>query len=226
MALRLNNLDPAQKLIITQYDREEGSTINEIEAALPDAFGISVGSVFTDPFNANVTNDSTAEKAAAFLNVSRKIGARVTSVFYSGPEPTEMSIELEFNAFYSAVEEVVVPCMSLMLMAVGRQYDYRKLKGQFTGAVGNYVDRYIQVIEESNQSGFAEEVGLIVGPSPVRVKFGKTLYLDAAYIATASPSFSNVLDNQFMPMSATCAITVKIQRNPVYDEIRKMFGRT
>jgi len=231
MAEWLNALDDRQKMIITQYERGDdgglGGTIRSIKAALPENFGISVGSVFTDPFNANVSSNSTVEKVAAKLQVSRKIGARVTSVYYSGPEPTEMSVELEFNAFYSAEQEVMAPIISLMMMAVGTEKGLDDLNAQLKGSSSNFftetASKWIEQIDSSAAGGIASEIKIIKGPQPCQIKFGNVMTIDSAYISTASPSFSNILDNQFLPMQATCALTIKIQRNPLWSDIFDMF---
>lgn len=220
----LNKLDPKQRFQIVQYYRDSGNPITRVAAALPDNFGISVGSVFTDPFNANITSNPIAEKVAAFFNFSRKAGARVTSVYYDGPEPTEISLELEFAAYYSGHDEVISPVLSLMLMAVGREQDYRDLQGQFTGFPGAVLDRWIEQIEESKGGTVADQIKLIRGPQPVRINFGGVMRIPAAYVSTVAPAFSNVLDNQFAPLHATCAITIKIERNPVYSDIQDFFG--
>ena len=215
----VDSLPYGQRVTIKQY--QGGQLLRRVTAGLPDGHGVSVGSTFTDPFNKNVGDSSSiqdlATRGSALLGVSRKPGAMATSIFYEGPEPTEISFELNFESFYSAKDEVIIPVMNLMMMAVGREYGIDALTGMF-----DFYDQFIDQINDVNES-LTDRIGIIKGPEICRVRMGKTTVFDRCYISSVAPSFSNVLDNQFLPVAASCSITVKLERNPTQGSVASMF---
>lgn len=215
----IDSLPYGQRVTIKQY--QEGQLLRRVTAGLPDAHGVSVGSTFTDPFNKNVGDGSKiqdlATGAATFLGVSRKPGAMATSLYYEGPEPTEISFELNFESFYSAKDEVIIPVMNLMMMGVGREYGLETIKGMY-----DFYDQFIDEINDVDES-LTDRIGIIKGPEICRVRMGKTTVFDRCYVSSVAPTFSNVLDNQFLPVAATCSITVKLERNPTQESVASMF---
>ena len=218
----IDSLPYGQRVTIKQY--QEGQLLRRVTAGLPDGHGVSVGSTFTDPFNKNVGDSSKlqglATRAATFLGVSRKPGAMATSIYYEGPEPTEISFELNFESFYSAKDEVIIPVMNLMMMGVGREYGLDHITEMY-----DFFDQFIDAINDVDES-LTDRIGVIKGPEICRVRMGKTTVFDRCYISSVAPTFSNVLDNQFLPVSATCSITVKLERNPTQESVASMFRQS
>lgn len=218
----IDSLPYGQRVTIKQY--QEGQLLRRVTAGLPDGHGVSVGSTFTDPFNKNVGDGSKIQdlaiRAATFLGVSRKPGAMATSIFYEGPEPTEISFELNFESFYSARDEVMIPVMNLMMMAVGREHGIEELKGRWP-----FYDQMMNSINDVSES-LTDRIGIIKGPEICKVRMGKTTVFDRCYVSSVAPTFSNVLDNQFLPVAATCSITVKLERNPTQESVAAMFRQS
>lgn len=224
---KLNDLKPGQLLTITPLVDGEPSPRGRIKAALPPNFGASVGSAFTDPFNNNVSAgsyDSIAEKASSYLGFSRKLGSRVTSVFYSGPEPTEISFEMTFESFYSAKEEVIIPVMKLMSLSVGKEVGAEELQEILGGFNNVFAEKANELIQSARDfSAGADAIKLIQGPPICELKFGKVMRFNRCYVSSVGVSFSNVLDNEQLPVSATCSVTVKIERNVTLQDIGAIF---
>lgn len=207
----------------------EGGNARLVRAPLPDGYGMSVGSAFTDPNNIDLAGNTGGGRMGQLLGGLAKytsqytgISTRATqrsNVFYAGPEPTEVSFELNFSAYYSAYDEVVKPAARLMMMSVGTELPLSKLNP--------FVDEFLQeegVDETDDDGGITEGFGLIRSAGEVEIRFGKAMGIKRAYVSSVGVKFSNVLDNQGYPMSADCSVTVKVIRNPTQKEVGDYFG--
>lgn len=110
--LKMAELDNKHKLRISSGDKYH------VEAPLPDNFGFTVGSEYTTPFDLGSVS-GTLQKLYAIGGISAPVGLRMRKM-YANPEPTEISFEMEFAAYHSAKEDVVVPIVTLMVMSLGR----------------------------------------------------------------------------------------------------------
>lgn len=195
-------------------------------APLPDNFGMTVGSEFSAPFDAHFVSGTVA-KAVTLSNIGIKTGVATTK-FYSNPEPSEISFELQFEAYHSAREDVLVPVIRLMAMSLGRAIkaeDVERMIKRFAGRIGDFIGiddlgAGLTTSEENKQTtdrilGF---INFVEGPPTVFIKFGEVLKLRNAYISSVAPQFSNILDAQGMPMSATCNVTAIMENDPVLSE--------
>lgn len=239
---KLNTLDEKFKVKIMS---EEDGNVTIIEAPLPETFGLTVGSEFSSPFDAQALAGVLQKfkiPGALAGGVSRRMGV-VTTKFYSNPEPTEISFELEFKAEYSARHEVVEPALALMCMSLGDAYtteefvseiaDIRDGLSELSGGLVSKADR--ANTEGANADSASkpdwwedtdnamELIGLIKGPATVRIKFGNVYELAPVWVSSVNAQFSNVVDAEGMPLACTCSVTAVIQRDPVRADMRKFF---
>lgn len=206
-----------------------------VEAPLPDQFGVTVGSEFSAPFDGNLVSGSLA-KVAALQGVAKKTGTSGRKM-YSNPEPSEISIDLEFEAYYSAKEEVVLPVALLMAMSLGTTLDsarleqnmlqYLSLGDNLTGFNTAEEVESVDIVSEEQEEWsdrIMELIGFLQGPRKVRVHFGRTMVLPSVWVASVAPQFSNVLDPNGFPMSATVSVTFALEMEPVVEDLNQWFS--
>lgn len=219
------NQNPASVLSIIQLNTDGGNA-RVVRAPLPDGYGMSVGSAFTDPNNVDLAGNTGSGRMGQVLGALAKYGSQFTgistkatqrsNVFYAGPEPTEISFELRFDAYYSAYDEVVKPAAKLMMMSVGTELPLSTLNPFIS-------DTIREEGGDESGGGLFEGFGLIRAAGEVKVKFGKALNIERAYVSSVGVKFSNVLDNQGYPMSVDCSVTIKVIRNPTQYEVGKHY---
>lgn len=236
---RLATLDEKHKITII---RQKDADLTVLEAPLPDQFGFSVGSEFTAPFDAQSLAGVLQKLKIPVGGLSRRVGV-VTTKFYSNPEPTEISFEMQFHAEYSARHEVMEPVFALMGMSLGRNMTaedlvavidkFRDSLSDLTGiesissgsndeganSAGDDVGDWAK-----NADGALALIGLIESPETVIIKFGNVYALDNVWISSVTPSFSNTVDAEGFPISCTCSVNAVLQRDPVIDDLRRFFG--
>lgn len=220
----------------------------EVLAPLPESFGFTVGSEYSAPFDVSLPS-GILQKGLALGGISQKLGIRMRKM-YSNPEPTEISFEMEFAAYYSAAEEVVIPVVQLALMSLGRSIDvdqlnsdaktlWNKIKGKtsdIVGSVSNFSIGGDEAQDTGENEGITDEdtasilqnladvAEIIEGPPPQTIHFGNIYTMPNAYITSISPQFSNVLDKAGYPMSAKVSITCTLERYPVSEDIIDWFN--
>ncbi len=236
MSTTLNKIEelylsnPESVLTIIQKD-DEGRYLRKVRAPLPDGFGMSVGSAFTDPQNIDLAAHTGAGRFGQILSVAMRGASALTgfstravqnsNTFYAGPEPTEISFEIRFDSFYSAYHEVVVPAARLMMMSVGTE---RTLKDLNEVVKGELKTEELAATNEEVDS-IMTNFGLIKSAGECIIKFGKTMTIPRAYVSSVGTKFSNVVDNQGYPISCDCSVTIKVIRNPTQTEVgAKYFG--
>lgn len=218
----VSQLDDGQKIRIIEREDNGAATGRYVEAALPEEFGFSVGSEIGTPFAGYATEGRLAQ-FLALSGVSTKAGL-VTTKIYQGPEPTEMELSLSFDAYYSAKDEVVGPIVQLMLMAVGSEDGLgptmksvsNYLKSSLPSIASNYAMSMFDVSDdlsdEVSDSRIDELLRFFRAPNVCQIEVGNLFTIERAYISTVTPSFSNVLDSEFMPMHATCTVSVQLEK--------------
>ncbi|MBG24033.1 MAG: hypothetical protein CMF22_11325 [Idiomarinaceae bacterium] len=225
MQYKMKEIDPMFRIRISST---QGGVVY---APLPDNWGMTVGSEFTAPFDANLLN-GILSKGAAVAGISKKTGM-ATRKMYSNPEPTEISLDLQFEAYYSAKEEVVNPVIQLMAMSLGTTLTAEKAVQTVKEIINAGVNTFgiddlfsteqidgatevaTQVDENDRIMGF---INFVQGPPTCTVKFGNVLRLSNCYITSVAPQFSNVLDATGMPLSATCSVTIILETDPRIDD--------
>lgn len=243
---KMNQLDDKFKVKIKQIQRDD--TVVIVEAPLPDQFGFSVGSEFSAPFDASTLGGVLQKfKVPMASQASKKVGVTTTK-FYSNPQPTEISFELEFHAEYSAKKEVVEPIVALMAMSLGDAMSFDEaveyigeLRDEVAGFVNSALGKeegdedafdsgdesLLADISDDNKQraeGAMALLGLIRGPETTTMRFGNVYILDNVWVSSVSPQFSNVIDAEGFPLSATVSVTAIIQRDPVVADVNRFFG--
>ena len=227
---RMKQLDPMFRVEISYTLDDVPFTVY---APLPDNFGITVGSEFSAPFDANFLSGTLSKGAAVAMakgsrgeasGLGNKLGV-VTKKYYSNPEPSEISFELQFEAYHDAREDVMYPIIQLMAMGLGRSVTPSQARqyianlasdiGLNTIADAIAPDANIDFTNEETAKNVFEFLQFVAGPSKARIKFGNVLSLSDTYISSVAPQFSNILDSRGYPMSATCAITAVLEKDPL-----------
>lgn len=216
-------------------------------APLPDGFGMTYGSEYSAPFDMNTMSDAW-RKAYALQGISTKVGIQMKKM-YSNPEPTEFSFDMEFNAYYSPLDEVLFPVYYLSQMTLGSSLTFEDLsqgtqnflkkvndgikkassavgieveEGPLQGAIEYDVDDTVQ----AGVSGALRLINFIKSPKKVNVYFGNTMKWENMYITSVATSFSKRLDLNGIPMYAKCSVTVTPESYPVAETMNKVFDVT
>jgi hypothetical protein len=232
------NTLPEQRVTLTQIS---GTTSMKVSAALPDNFGMTVGSEFASPFDTGSINQKMS-KLLFLANIPQKAALRMRKM-YSNPTPTEISFDMEFTSHYDAKYEVVYQVLKLMAMSVGRQLQWAEMKrriesflekGQEIAAGGLEIigaeddARAIQLsapdVNEANFSKVTDLFNLLQGPPTSRLQFGRTIDIPDCFVTSVASKFSNVLDVNGYPTSAVCSVTVTPQTPPVMEDIESYFS--
>tara|TARA_Y100000593_G_scaffold93164_1_gene187065 strand:- start:10758 stop:11471 length:714 start_codon:yes stop_codon:yes gene_type:complete len=218
--------------------------LKTVEAPLPPDFGLTVGSEYSTPFDTGSLSGN-IQKLYALGGISNPVGLRMRKM-YTNPEPTEISFDMEFAAYYSAKEEVALPMVTLMTMALGRIVRHEDIEaaieffgskaaagldwtGVSTDAVDEATDTALDAANQetvsSTSSRLLEMIQLIRAPELCVLKFGDLITIPNVYITSTAAQFSNVLDKDGFPMSGTVSVTCTLQVAPVADNIIDMFGK-
>lgn len=244
MQRKLAELPEAQKIIITSGNYK-------VEAPLPQDFGFTVGSEFSTPFDlGNISGR--LQQIYAVAGASNPVGIRMRKM-YLNPEPVEISFDLEFTAFYSARQEVLLPCATLAAMSLGREMGYADIPDALRSiasavvATADAVD-YVAGTDTSAAQAKVSDAGkkaadsaaefahkekvdrllnmikMIKGPETQSIRFGNVYKFKNAYITSTAFQFSNVLDSEGLPLSARVSVTATLQVAPIADEIIEAFG--
>lgn len=213
-----------------------------VEAPLPPDFGFTVGSEYTTPFDmGNISG--TLQKLYAVGGVSNPVGLRMRKM-YANPEPTEISFDMEFAAYHSAKEDVVVPIVTLMVMSLGRVVTHADIEnaiakmaelgaegaslfgfGGEAAAAGDSAQAAVRDPSTAqNSSRILDMINLITAPDVATLKFGDFLTIDKAYITSTGVQFSNILDRDGYPMSGKVSVTATVQIAPIADDVVRFFG--
>ena len=227
--LKVDQLDPGQ--VVEFHDPNFDW---RVKAPLPEQFGYSVGSEIGTPFAGYGTDGALSKVLALQFGVSSRVGL-ITQKLYQGPQETEISFDLNFNAYYSSRLEVMAPIVKLMMMSVGQEQSVNDAKEGVlnevrrmltaTDRAGSAVAEFVTGADFSIEEGSAAElIRFMRTPSLCSVRVGKIFTLNKVFISNVTPSFSNVLDNEFLPMSASCNVTIELQSPMTKLRIGKSFS--
>lgn len=241
----MHELDSMFKVRITQ-NSDDGEAY--IEAPLPAEFGFSVGSQFTATFDANTLSGVLQKFKLPFAgNISKRVGVATTK-FYSNPEPTEITFDLEFHAEYSARDEVVAPMVALAALSLGKKLEFDRIAeevGKLYDLGRDGIDKLMKLLpslleddptdeiefdsqnlsrkQKQGLSSALDFIGLIEGPNTVSIRFGNVYILDDVWVSSVTPVFSNVVDAEGLPLAGTCSVTAVLRRDPVVDDLNRAF---
>lgn len=217
-----------------------------VQSILPDEFGATVGSEYSTPFDTASVSERTAQ-VLALGGIAQKQGIRMQKM-YTNAEPTEISFQMEFNAYYSPIDEVVNPIVVLTQMALGSIVTWNEanadlraliekisaLGGDAAAMLGVNAQEEAQKANETIKEAEQEHkeigkklmdlIGVIESPEYVTVKFGNLMEWRRCYITSVGFRFSNVVDSQGFPLSAKADVTVTPWRYPVTQTMQSVFG--
>lgn len=231
---KMQEVDPKFRLEIFNEDYV-------VYATLPREFGFTVGSEYSEPFDTGAMSSSWQKAFAVAGIANSKFGMRMQKMF-TNPEPTEMSIQIDFFAYKNAKEEVFMPIVYLCMMTLGSSLSWSDVSakarelaeliqsGADTVSLISGLDAEVDTSEISvdaeNQYGgrMLDLIGLIQSPKKVSVKFGNVMHWRNMYITSVSPTFHTVLDSDGFPTKATVSLTVTPERYPIADEMLEVFG--
>jgi len=141
----------------------------------------------TIPFSSGNEIDESFEYLKLVNKIAQSLGgARGISVdrgiaeemHWKGITNQEFAVELKFDAYNSGKDDVVIPIKKLLMMATP---------------------------EPSSIPGVSKK--LWIGPPTVSIRFGNIVTLMKCWIKNVNVQFSNKLDDNFDPLSATVALT-------------------
>lgn len=213
-------------------------------APLPDNFGMTYGSEYSAPFDMNTMSDAW-RKAYALSGISTKVGIQMKKM-YSNPEPTEFSFDMEFNAYYSPIDEVLFPVYYLSQMTLGSSLTFSELEqgtqeflkkvSSALNSAGNAIGIESPPIPKQSSitmdvpdrvqdgvEGALRLINFIKSPKKVNVYFGNTMKWENMYITSVATSFSNMLDVNGVPMYAKCSVTVTPESYPIAETMNRVF---
>jgi len=219
--LHINENDPRQ--LIHFIDNIHGLTVR---ANMPETMTVGVASDIGSPFAGYASEGTAAKVLALTTGASSKIGI-VTKKLFMGVDQPDISVDIKFEAYYSALDEVVIPAIKLMMIGTAEEKSLE-------GAVKDFAK-----LMEAGETAFADVSARIVRakrvdtdklinylktPAVIKVKFGDIFTVRNAFLSSVSVSFSNVLDSDFLPMEATVSVTITPQDPFTKNEVITMFA--
>lgn len=193
-----------------------------VEAALPDQFGVGVGADISSPFAGFASGGNAANLLATYTGVTAKVGLFVKKI-YLGPDQPDFSMDLRFEAYYSAYDEVVLPVGTLMMMTAGTK-----------NTAKNEIEKFnARNVDNAQQGGIKDErlaqltsfITYLQSPGSVSVLFGEFLTVRNCLISAVNPSWGNVLDAAGNPMYADVSITFTLEEPLTTGTIATMFNK-
>jgi len=171
---------------------------NGVRAVLPETFGFGTANEVNELFDIFKFKGKILQFSGLVeANYDRGFSERS---YWRSLQNQELTVELEFNAYYSGKLDVVEPVQNLMLLAAPVETLGSATSGNVTSAWGWNA------------------------PPKVTITFGRILYFTDVIIKSVNVAFSNKLDANFDPMSATVTMTY-IPANPIgYAGIRGAGG--
>ena len=198
-----------------------------VQANMPETMTVGVGSDIGSPFAGYASEGTAAKVLALSTGASSKIGI-VTKRLFMGIDQPDISLDLKFEAYYSAFDEVLIPAVKLMLMATSEEKNLegaiRKiLKGlEKAETIGGDA---LASLNDTKRVDTDKLINYIKTPAVCKIKFGDIFTVRNAFLSNVSVSFSNVLDSDFVPMEATVSITITPQDPFTKNEVVTMFKK-
>lgn len=193
--------DPRQLVVVQSYrpTREKGDYNDDVTAfeqrldrkqilaPIPEQVAISTGNAYDQTF------DILQFKQTVVNWISKGAGKKFTRgiserQYWDGIENQEITLELEFAAYNSGYWDVVVPCRNLMMLATPTERGSTDISTNDVEGIENLTAHWDE-------------------PPHIMVSIGDFLTLNNVGISNCSVSFSNKLDNEFMPLSATASVS-------------------
>jgi len=218
----LEQNDPAQ--LIHFIDSVHGLTVF---ANMPETMTVGVASDIGSPFAGYASEGTAAKVLALSTGASSKIGI-VTKKLFMGVDQPDISLDIKFEAYYSALDEVLVPAIKLMLIGTAEEKNLedsiRNIIKLIEGG-GEVVAELTAKITKTDRVDTDKLINYLKTPATIKVKFGEIFTIRNAFLSSVSVSFSNVLDSDFLPMEATVSVTITPQDPFTKNEVVTMFKK-
>jgi len=213
-----------ERQLIRIVDSKYGMVVH---AVMPETMTIGVGADINSPF-ASFSSDGIASKVIALSSgASSKIGI-TTKRLFMGPDQPDISLDLKFQTYYSSYDEVLVPSLKLLLMGTGEE---RNIPKDFIDATKGF-QKFNEVaadtlgkLSKGEKEKTTDLINYLVAPSALKVHFGDIFSLRNCLLSNVNVSFSNILDNDFLPMESSVSITLTPQDPLTKNEIMTAFKR-
>jgi len=179
-----HSLDPRQ--VVTLRARMNENNIMDVRAPLPESIPFSTGNDIDETFDFFKLASKLAQSVGVASGVSIDRGLAEQQQ-WRGIINQEFSMDLQFQAYNSGKDDVVIPVKTLLLMSSP---------------------------EPTTANLKVGTKKLWLAPPRVSIKFGNIITLTSVWIKTINVQFSNKLDDNYDPMSATVSITF-IPRDPL-----------
>lgn len=211
-----------KRQLIHFIDGRNGTTVL---ANMPETMTIGVGSDIGSPFAGYASEGTAAKVLALTTGASNKVGV-VTQRLFMGVDQPDINVDIKFEAYYSAYDEVLLPCIKLMLMATAEKHsleDAVRKAIKFIEAGDSIYAETIAKIKQSERLDTDNFINYLRSPATCKVMFGDIFTIQKCFLANVSVSYSNVLDNDFVPMEATVSITLTPQDPFTKNSVVTMF---
>lgn len=234
---KVQELDIGQKIQVKQYG---GGPSSIVESPLPESFGFSSGSQFGSPF-ASYRSGGLLSQIGAISGFSTNFGL-FTRKFYEGPQESQVSFDMKFDTWEDSIKDVIIPVTVLMIFSTG--YEQSKLTTAEQAAasimkhlssiipqtavnIENTVRKHIDSnLPNIDTSGFNYNIfQMLHTPPEIAIRFGNAFTLREMFLSNVSLQFSNVLDNNYIPMSCTASITADYKNPLTQGKISNAFSK-
>lgn len=162
-----------------------------VKAPIPENIAISAGNQIEQTWSFMQFKQKAATAlSSGGINANKGYSERQ---YWSGIEPVEFTFEVTFNTYYSSKIDVIQPIQNLMALSVARE----------SNLLTKGLSEMMFKVDE-----------FWVSPPTVILRVGRFLLLDKLYIKSLNVTYSNKLDTEYLPMSATASITF-LPRDPM-----------
>ncbi len=192
---------------------------------LPEEFGFSVGSEIGTPFSGFASDGNVAKLLYLTTDSSAKAGL-ITKKLFMGPEQSEISFDINFQAYYSGYHEVIDPIVRLMMFSTGHKKSVSETIAEIAGKFRT-LDQIGESLTEASGGEIKEKptFAFMQGPGTCTIKFGKVMKLTGVYISNVTPNFSGILDNEGYPLSGSASITGQLQEPMTKERLATAFQK-
>lgn len=168
----------------------------KVEAPLPETFNFSVGNEVNQTFDIMKFKKFFIGGAASLANKNFDRGY-TERLYWRSIAIQDFTIEMSFDAYYSGKVDVILPTKKLILMAT----------------------------PVANQTKLGETLtGYWDGPPRVNIAYGNVIWFESCWIKSVNINYSNKLDNNFDPLSATATVNFVTQNPMSFQDIEKQMS--
>lgn len=212
----------------------------QIQAPLPESFSLGTGSELSEPFSIyGLTGE--LQKFLYLYNSNINAGMAYTK-FWSGPTQPDISVNLKFNAYTSALEDVMIPTVSLLVLASPQKatsgnisvngHSITDIIASLLNAAGSGVNFLAKklgnsqgnVLSKVSSASLKQLFAIMHSPGMCRIHFGTTVWLSKMYITALSVEYTNVLEYTGYPMEANVSVTFTPQQALSKSDFSNAFG--